>query len=139
LVEPIGVIVEEVMVVRSKCNGHRITGLYVGVNNVRRYFPKNIETIDLELDHLRIQCGLTPHFWKGEPEIHDQRLCDWLELKQFQGKGQGSSMLAMIPSGNNSFVLGPASLDGHGRAPRSASTAGTAGKQAMLVGAALPN
>jgi len=127
------------MVVRSKCNGHRITGLYVGVNNVRRYFPKNIETIDLELDHLRIQCGLTPHFWKGEPEIHDQRLCDWLELKQFQGKGYGPSMLAMIPSGKNSFILGPASLDGHGRAPRTASAAGTEEKQAVLVGAALPN
>ena len=126
------------MVVRSKCNGHRITGLYVGVNNVRRYFPKNIETIDLELDHLRIQCGLTPHFWKGEPEIHDQRLSAWLELKQFQGKLHGSSMLAMIPSGNNSFILGPASLDGHGRAPRSASTTGAPEKQAMLAGA-LPN
>jgi len=126
------------MVVRSKCSGHRITGLYVGVNNVRRYFPKNMETIDLELDHLRIQCGLTPHFWKGQPEIHDERLCAWLELKQFQ-KGHGSSMLAMIPAGNNSFILGPASLDGHGRAPRSASAEGTPAKQAILSGAALPN
>jgi hypothetical protein len=126
------------MVVRSKCSGHRITGLYVGVNNVRRYFPKDIEAVDLELDHLRIQCGLTPHFWKGQPEIHDERLCAWLELKQFQ-KGQGSSMLAMIPTGKNSFILGPASLDGHGRAPRSAGADGNAVKQAVLVGAALPN
>jgi hypothetical protein len=128
------------MVVRSQSNGHRITGLYVGVNNVRRYFPKNLETIDLELDHLRIQCGLKPHFWKGQPEIHDPRLCEWLELKQFHGKGCRSSMpLAMIPSGEHSFTLGPASLDGHGRARRKTNGAGTAEKVVTLAGSMLPN
>jgi len=107
------------MVVKSQCNGHRVTGLYVGVNNVRRYFPRNIAAIDLQLDHLRIQCGLTPHFWNGQPEIHDSRLCDWLELKQFQGKGCRTSMpLAMIPSGENSFILGPADGNGHARTRR---------------------
>ena len=128
------------MVVRSQSNGHRITGLYVGVNNVRRYFPKNLETIDLELDHLRIQCGLKPHFWKGQPEIHDPRLCEWLESKQFKGNGCRTSMpLTMIPSGKDSFKLGPASLDGHGRAPRTAHAGGTIQKEVALAGSMLPN
>jgi|SRR5581483_2199087 hypothetical protein len=125
------------MVVKSQCNGHRITGLYVGVNNVRRYFPRHIEAIDLQLDHLRIQCGLTPHFWKGQPEIHDPRLCDWLELKQSQGKGCRSSMpLAMIPSGENSFILGPADKNGHARAPRTVSSNRT---RNVLTDSPLPN
>ncbi len=128
------------MVVRSQSDGHRITGLYVGVNNVRRYFPRNVETIDLELDHLRIQCGLKPHFWKGQPEIHDPRLCEWLESKQFQGRGCRTSMpLAMIPSGEHSFTLGPADLDGHGRAPRKTNGAGVAEKEDALAGSLLPN
>ncbi len=128
------------MVVRSQWNGHRITGLYVGVNNVRRYFPKNVETIDLELDHLRIQCGLKPHFWKGQPEIHDPRLCDWLESKQFQGNGCGASMpMAMIPSGEHSFILGPKSLNRHRRGPRTANASGAMEKESALAGPMLPN
>jgi hypothetical protein len=123
------------MVVKSQCNGHRVTGLYVGVNNVRRYFPRNIAAIELQLDHLQIQCGLTPHFWKGQPEIHDPRLCDWLELKQMYGKGCRTSMpLAMIPSGENSFILGPAALNRHGRTRRNVSSPAAS----PVAGSALP-
>lgn len=129
------------MVVKSQCNGHRVTGLYVGVNNVRRYFPRNIEAIDLQLDHLQIQCGLTPHFWKGQPEIHDPRLCDWLESKQLQGKGCRTSMpLAMIPTGENSFILGPADSNGHARSRRASGSSAIAGHQTNpLGGSSLPN
>jgi hypothetical protein len=129
------------MVVKSQCNGHRVTGLYVGVNNVRRYFPRKVEAIDLQLDHLRIQCGLTPHFWKGQPEIHDPRLCDWLELKQFQGKGCRTSMpLAMIPTGENSFVLGPADPAQHSRARRSGGSSASGNRAAdSVTDSALPN
>lgn len=130
------------MVVKSQCNGHRVTGLYVGVNNVRRYFPRNIAAIDLQLDHLRIQCGLTPLFWNGHPEIHDPRLCDWLESKQFQGKGCRSSMpLAMIPSGENSFILGPAALNRHARARRTADSpaADSDRTESVLADSRLPN
>jgi len=85
----------------------------VGAYNARRYFPKHVAAIELQLDHLRIQCGLSPEFWRGQPEIHDRRLCAWLELKQFHGKSCRSSMpLAMIPSGENSYKLGPTSLNG---------------------------
>ena len=99
------------MVVTSQCSGHRVTGLYVGASNVRRYFPKTINQIELQLDHLRIECGLKPDFWNGQPEIHDPRLCLWLESKQQSGRGSASLPLAMIPSGQNSFILGPPSLE----------------------------
>ena len=65
------------MVVKSQSSGSRITGIYVGVSNVRRYFPRHVASIDLELDHLRIQCGLAPGFWHGDPEIRDPRLSSW--------------------------------------------------------------
>jgi hypothetical protein len=128
------------MVVKSQCNGHRVTGLYVGVNNVRRYFPRNIAAIDLQLDHLRIQCGLTPHFWNGQPEIHDPRLCDWLESKQFRGKGCRSSVpLAMIPSGENSFILEPADLNRHTRTRRTANSSDGNQTGNALTDLTLPN
>jgi hypothetical protein len=109
------------MVVKSQCNGHRITGLYVGARNVRRYFPRNIAAIDLQLDHLCIQCGLTPHFWKDQPEIHDPRLCDWLESKLLKDREWRASVpLTMIPSGDNSFVLGRAQHGGRVRERKAA-------------------
>ncbi len=99
------------MVVTSQCSGHRVTGLFVGAGNVRRYFRKGVREIELQLDHLRIECWLAPDFWNGQPEIHDPRLCLWLESKVRNLNGQASEPMAMIPSGENSFILGPASLD----------------------------
>jgi hypothetical protein len=82
--------------------------LYVGAQNVRRYFPKRDSTIELRLDHLRIECDLKPDFWDGRPEIHDPRLCLWLESKHFQRKECRSPMpLVMMPAGEHSFTLGP--------------------------------
>ncbi len=95
------------MVVTSQCTGHRVTGLLVGASNVRRYFSKRITQIELQLDHLRIECGLAPAFWHDQPEIHDPRLCLWLESKQRDGKIQVPVSMALIPSGSNSFILGP--------------------------------
>lgn len=107
------------MVVKPQCNGHRFTGIYIGVNNVRRYFPRGIAAIDLQIDHLRIRCGLAPGFWHGDPEIRDSRLSDWLELKQLQGAGSRASMpLAMTPTGEDCFILGPAARNEHVRARR---------------------
>jgi hypothetical protein len=94
------------MVVKTQSKGRGLTGLHVGALNVRRYFPKNISVIELELDHLQIQCGLDPEFWRDEPEIHDPRLCAWLESKNFHTKpGRTPVPLVMVPSGNNSFKL----------------------------------
>lgn len=99
------------MVVKTQCKGREVTGLHVGASNARRYFPKNVSAIELQLDHLRIECGLTPDFWHGQPEIHDPRLCAWLESKQFHGKSCRAPMpLDMVPSGENSFKIGPVSV-----------------------------
>ena len=99
------------MVVKTQYEGFRVSGLYVGAKNVRRYFSKRIPVVELQLDHLQIQCGLTAGFWNGHPEIHDHRLCDWLESKQFHEKPCGTPvLLALIPFGKNSFkvvTLGP--------------------------------
>ncbi len=69
------------MIVRLQNKGRAVTGLSIGSSNVRRYFPWGLEAIDLELDHLRIQCQLQTTFWDGRPELTDPRLCAWLEAK----------------------------------------------------------
>ena len=100
------------MVVTSQYRGHRVIGILVGESNVQRYFPRHITEIELQLDHLRIECGLGPHFWNGKPEISDPRLGLWLESKDRDGNGRRVPLpLAMIPSGRNSFIVGPAQLE----------------------------
>jgi hypothetical protein len=100
------------MVVKTQSKGRGLTGLHVGTANVRRYFPRNISFIQLELDHLQIQCGLDPEFWLGEPEIHDPRLCAWLESKNFHNSPDRTPVpLVMIPSGKNCFKLQQIRLD----------------------------
>jgi hypothetical protein len=96
------------MVVKTQSKGLGVTGLRVGVSNVRRYFPKHISSIELQLDHLQIQCGLKPNFWRGEPEIFDPRLCAWLEVRHMHRNPDRSPIpLAMIPEGKNSYRLQP--------------------------------
>jgi hypothetical protein len=101
------------MVVKTQSKGHGITGLHVGTDNVRRYFPKGTQNIELQLGHLRIQCGLKPDFWQGQPEIHDPRLCAWLESKNLHGTANRTVPLALIPDGDNSFQLRPMSAAPH--------------------------
>lgn len=102
------------MVVKTQSKGREVLGLQVGANNARRYFSKDASVIELQLDHLRIQCGLKPDFWDGQPEIRDPRLCAWLELKNFHGKvGESPAPLAMIPAGKNAFRLQPLGLRAH--------------------------
>jgi len=109
------------MVVKTQSKGRGITGLHVGANNVRRYFPKNISVIELQLDHLHIQCGLKPDFWQDEPEIYDARLGAWLESRHMHKNADRTSIpLAMIPSGINAFRLQPVRVH---RAARPAVTA----------------
>ncbi len=100
------------MVVTTQSKGRGVTGLNVGTNNAQRYFPKGVSSIELQLDHLQIQCHLTPDFWKGQPEIYDPRLCAWLEAKHFHPRpGRPPVPLALIPSGKNSYRLRPVSVD----------------------------
>ena len=127
------------MVVISRSIGRRIIGLYVGDDNVRRYFPKRIAEIELQLDHLRIECELAPDFWRGQPEIRDPRLCLWLESKHLGAKGQRVPVpLSMIPSGENSFILGLVALSSPAKAPRSSVSSTSENREAfaqMPVGA----
>ena len=115
------------MVVKTQYDGFRVSGLYVGVRNVRRYFSKRNPVVELQLDHLQIQCGLAPRFWEGQPEIHDPRLCVWLESKHLLKKPSKTPvLLAMIPSGKNCFRLQPALLRGESRRPKLTSAPPTA-------------
>ncbi len=108
------------MVVKTQSKGREITGLEVGIHNVRRYFPRDTAVIELELDHLRIQCWLTPDFFGDHPEIHDPRLGAWLESKNFHERPSRVPVpLAMIPNGNNSFRLRPIALNASSRKPTS--------------------
>jgi len=104
------------MVVKAQSKGHGVTGLHVGIHNVRRYFPKGTQDIELQLGHLRIQCGLKPDFWQGQPEIYDPRLCAWLESKNLHGTANRTVPLVMIPAGGNSFQLQPMSAEPQHRA-----------------------
>ena len=94
------------MVVRAQSLGRCVSGLHIGSDNVRQFFSKQVPTIELQLDHLSIQCHLTPDFWQDRPEIVDPRLCAWLESKHMHSnRDRNPIMLALIPAGENSFRL----------------------------------
>jgi hypothetical protein len=96
------------MVVKTYCEGREFTGVEVGAGNVRRFFPRDANVIELHLDHLLIQLGLKPDFWQGHAQICDPRLRAWLESKNFHGQpGDAPIPLALIPSGKNCFRLQP--------------------------------
>lgn len=107
--------------------GSGVSGLLVGQSNVRRYFPRSVQQVELQLDHLRIECGLTPDFWRSEPEIHDPRLRLWLESKNHAEKARRASIpFAMIPSGEHSFRLERVARNGEHRTRHSAPAASEA-------------
>lgn len=100
------------MVVRTKENGREVIGLRVGVANVRRYFSRNQHDVELRMGDLQIQCKLSPGFWGGEPEIHDPRLCEWLQYKvSLETSHRKPIALTMVQTGANSFSLHPVALD----------------------------
>jgi hypothetical protein len=112
------------MVVKTLCKSRGVTGLHVGANNVRRYFPKQSRFIELQLDHLQIQCGLGPGFWQDQPDIYDPRLCAWLESRHLHNRPDRAPIpLAMVPSGKNSFRLQPVSVNAQARARLASGTA----------------
>ena len=107
------------MLVKTQSRGREVLGLQVGMANARRYFSKDASVVELQIDHLQIQCGLGPDFWSGHPEIHDRRLCAWLEQKNFHGKvGDSPVPMALIPSGKNSFRLQPMTARQHSNKPK---------------------
>ena len=103
------------MLVTAYRDGSHRTGLLIGEANARRYFRKRSLRVDLQLDHLHIQCKLEPDFWNGRPEIHDPRLSLWLEFKAGRGRnGREPMQFAMEPLGAGKFAVQPiASQDYH--------------------------
>jgi hypothetical protein len=98
------------MRVKAESKGHGIFELHVGGRNARRYFPKSMSAVELHLDHLRIECALTPTFWGGQANIFDPRIGAWLEYKRTRSSLSRTSIpLALIPSGENAFRLEPLS------------------------------
>jgi hypothetical protein len=94
------------MVVQIQRNGRSVTGLHIGSGNVRRYFPKSRESVDLELGHLLIRCKLQPDFWSNEPRISDPRLSAWLEAREPNGKTRrGRTHMSLVPVAGMSFRL----------------------------------
>jgi hypothetical protein len=105
------------MVVKTRSKGRGVTGLHIGTSNVRRYFPKGISVIELQLGHLQIQCDLPPDFWQDQPDIFDPRLCSWLESHHLHAKPDRAPIpLAMIPEGENRFRLQPVRQHGQANA-----------------------
>jgi hypothetical protein len=112
------------MLVKTQIKGSEIIGLLVGASNVRRYFPKRMRFVEFQLDHLQIRCPLTPEFWRGQPEIHDSRLCEWLDFKIFHHMQSRSAIrLAMTPSGDNTFTLRSTASEGQSNFKRAKSAA----------------
>ena len=96
------------MVVRTQSDGRVVTGLYIGTRNARRRLPKCIAAVELQLGHVQIRCALEPDFWRGRPEIRDQRLCDWLEASLFHGRSCRIPIpLLMSLQGRNVYGLQP--------------------------------
>jgi len=107
------------VLVKTQIKGSEIIGLLVGAKNVRRYFPKKVKFVEFQLDHLQIRCPLTPEFWRGQPEIHDPRLCEWLDFKIFHHMRSRSEIrLAMTPFGENTFTLRCAGPEGQSNLKR---------------------
>lgn len=99
------------MVVRTQSSGRGAIGLYIGTRNARRHFRRHLSGIELRLGHLHIHCELAPDFWRGHPEIRDQRLSDWLESKIFHGRSCRAPVpMMMIPGEKDSFQLHPIKL-----------------------------
>lgn len=95
-----------VVTLQESCQG--VTSLRIGARNAKRYFSRNMPTLDLDLECVQIQCALGQDFWKDHPEILDPRLCAWLTAKNSKWKASGSRLvLLMVPAGPNSFRLLP--------------------------------
>lgn len=94
------------MIVHIQRNGRSVTGLHIGSGNVRRYFPRGRQSVDLALGHLLIRCKLRPSFWSDEPCISDPRLSLWLESRDPESKTrQAPTEMSMVPAKGDLFRL----------------------------------
>ncbi len=95
------------MIFEADCKGSVVTGLRLGRESGGTLFGSRPGMLELELDHLRISCGLPAGFWNGEGEIRDRRLCGWLELKKQREGAVGAMSVTLTPAGENAFRVKP--------------------------------
>jgi hypothetical protein len=94
------------MLVQTRTKDGRIVGLHIGADNVQQYFPASQSTIELVLGHLHIHCELAADFWRGQPEIYDARLADWLEAKFRCSRQPGGCVtLVLAEAGDGCYRL----------------------------------
>jgi hypothetical protein len=99
------------MVVKTQGKGSSFTGLLIGMGNARRFFPRGVSSVELQLDHLQIQCELKREQWDGEAIISDARLVAWLESKHPNRRlDRNGITLMLVPAGDNAFRVEPHAL-----------------------------
>ena len=90
------------MRVKMRSDGHAITGIQIPVSDAHRLFPGGLQSIDLQLDHLRIRCDLLDKFWLDEMEISDPRLAAWLQEKFYWQKDRKNlESIEMVEDGDS--------------------------------------
>jgi len=96
------------MVVRTISKGRETTGLRLLADDAVRHFPQQITAIQLRLGDVQIECKLPPEFWRGQPEICDNRLSDWLEFKIFRTRPcRVPVCFELVPLGANCYTMDP--------------------------------
>ena len=93
------------MMVTIQNNGPSITGIRFNLADVRRHFPRNLESVEIELNDLHIRCELHARFWLDQPEITDPRLCSWIEEQLFELNLRGASVPLQMVRRANVYTL----------------------------------
>jgi hypothetical protein len=94
------------MLVSMQSDGHSITGIRMGMSDARRFFPQGLRSVDLELDHLRIQCDVRATESLDRAEISDPRLTAWLNEKLYWQKLPRTPVSAeLVKSGKCAYRL----------------------------------
>ena len=89
------------MIVTMQSKSHSITGIRIGMYEARRFFPRGLNSVDLELDDLRIRCSIHANSRLNRAEISDPRLTAWLEEKFYWQKLPATPVpVEMVRSGN---------------------------------------
>ena len=96
------------MVVKTQCDGSDTVSLWIGAENVARFFPERVGSIELQVGGLRIQFPLTESFWRDQPVLRDARLGEWINFSIFhKATSRASAQLELIPLGKNLYQLRP--------------------------------
>ena len=86
-------------------------GIRIGAPNRREHFDPAWKKVEIEMDGVSHEFGLTPGFWKDCPEIRDRgepRLRRWLERHRSVPWPKGNPpRMELVPLGRGRFRLVP--------------------------------